>query len=615
MSNNDKQRIKNVTMDDGYTFQVYVPDNVDEDTKIFIYEHGDGGYASEDWYNLFSGVNDGSVDSIIVRADRNSHSSSSAAYIADKYGIEYNNIIPVGFSGGGVYSFYSAGDVASNVEDGSKPNVAVLLEGSCPVAWLESQGYLDQYQKANTVFLYVQNDSGYGQTANARKMAEMGYNVLILSDYVANGHCDLNASFITSGLLDYAAGNGTLPDRYVIQAYDKEKGWYTVDLSTISNIEDVYKLFGIEVGNVVELKNYTLAELTQLEDLTLSSDQKDLERYLNSIRGAIRSSSILTASISSGFSSTTMMPSQIPAIVSRYIASSTNYLTKLANETDQFALIGESIKEMDFNLERMAREVNAIELAQATYADLSSGNTDDKTNDDEKSDKKDDVLGSVGSLDDKNGITDDKSSASNDKDTTSNDKTWTNGGNSDNSGNTGNTSNNAGNSGNTSNKGDTDKSGNNGSTSNHGNSGNSGYSGSGVGNNNGSGNTGGSSSSTGGNSSEVESPTYEFEDYADIVTNDEQLVFEVNEEYKIIVHHGTDNQISSVEHYYDFGSKENALELFDDIKAQYEGTYYFEDIVQDGQYIKVILDKDVYKDFTLEDLISRYEKVNGYVKV
>lgn len=606
MSNNNNQRVKNITMDDGYTFQAYIPDNVDENTKIIIYEHGDGGYGSDDWYNLFSGLDDGSVDSIIVRADRNSHSSSSAAYLADEYGIEYNNIIPVGFSGGGVYSFYSAGDVASNMEEGSKPNVAVLLEGSCPVAWLESQGYFENYKKADTVFLYVQNDSGYGQTANARKMAEMGYNVLILSDYVANGHCDLNASFITSGLMDYAAGNGTLPDRYVIQAYDKEKGWYTVDLSTISNIEDVYGLFGIELGNVVELKSYTLAELTQLEDLTLSSDQKALEQYLNSIRGAIRNSSILTASISSGFSSTTMMPSQIPAIVSRYISSSTSYLTKLANETDQFALIGESIKEMDFNLERMAREVNAIELAQATYADLSTSSDDVKSNEEEKVDKENGILGDVGNSDDKDETTDDKNSALNDKDITANDKTWTNGGNS------GNSSNNGSN-GSTNNKSDT---GNAGSTANSGSTGTSGNSGNSVGNNSGSGSTGsGSGNSNGSSNFEDENPIYVFKNYDDVITNDEQLVFEVNEEYKIVVHHSTDNEISGVEHYYDFGSNDKALEMFEKLKAQYEGTYYFEDIVQDGQYIKIILDKDVYKDFTLEDIVNRYEKINSYVKV
>ena len=44
----------------------------------------------------------------------------------------------------------------------------------------------------------------------------------------------------------------------------------------------------------------------------------------------------------SGCSSTTMMPSQIGAVVSRFIQSTTSCLSKIVNETAQFAAIGES---------------------------------------------------------------------------------------------------------------------------------------------------------------------------------------------------------------------------------------------------------------------------------
>ena len=546
--------IKSFTLENGYSFEAYVPNNVNSDTKIIIYEHGNDGYTS-DWNRFMPQFNNGSCNAIVIHADRK-YTTDLAACVASQYNIDMDNAIPVGFSGGGVYACYSAADIASQSTSG-EPNLAVLLEGSCPFYYLEGQGAVDAYKNNNTVFLYFENDSGYQQTQYAKAMAESGVNVLIFEDYVANGHTDISGSFITSGLLDFTIGEGSLPERYVIKAYDKDKGWYIVDPSTITNINSIYNLFGLESGTVVELKNYTLADLTKLEDLTLNSSQKDLESYLNSIRGAIRSTSISTAGIAGGFSSTTMMPSQVPAVVSRYVESTTSFLSKLANETDQFAMIGESIKSMDFNLERVAKEINNIDIVSAIYGSSSQTTKE--------------VPGTEANVDS------DVVATINDaiKDSTTNSTSWAAASAVANSTTTPSAS----------------------------------YS-------SGSYNSGNSTSTNIVNEvvEEKNEKLYEFNDYDNIITNNERLVIECSEGYKIVVHNENGN-ITGVEHYYDFDTESNANNMLASIKEKYEDKYFFEEVMQDGQYVKVILNNDVYKDYTISGLEELYSNVNGYTKV
>lgn len=546
--------IKSFTLENGYSFEAYVPNNVNSDTKIIIYEHGNDGYTS-DWNRFMPQFNNGSCNAIVIHADRK-YTTDLAACVASQYNIDMDNAIPVGFSGGGVYACYSAADIASQSTSG-EPNLAVLLEGSCPFYYLEGQGAVDAYKNNNTVFLYFENDSGYQQTQYAKAMAESGVNVLIFEDYVANGHTDISGSFITSGLLDFTIGEGSLPERYVIKAYDKDKGWYIVDPSTITNINSIYNLFGLESGTVVELKNYTLADLTKLEDLTLNSSQKDLESYLNSIRGAIRSTSISTAGIAGGFSSTTMMPSQVTAVVSRYVESTTSFLSKLANETDQFAMIGESIKSMDFNLERVAKEINNIDIVSAVYGSSSQTTKE--------------VPGTEANVDS------DVVATINDaiKDSTTNSTSWAAAS----------------------------------AVANSTTTPSAPYS-------SGSYNFGNSTSTNIVNEvvEEKNEKLYEFNDYDNIITNNERLVIECSEGYKIVVHNENGN-ITGVEHYYDFDTESNANNMLASIKEKYEDKYFFEEVMQDGQYVKVILNKDVYKDYTISGLEELYSNVNGYTKV
>ncbi len=622
MSNADTERFRIFRVENQYgngrDIETYIPPNVTSDTKIILYEHGDGGLWS-DWNTFKPYFENGQCQSIVIRADR-FESTKLALQVAEEYGIASDNIIPVGYSGGGVQTCYTTADLATQSQNGH--NLAILLEGSCPSSYLESLGHVNTYKENDTVFLYFESNRGYQQTQYAKAMAEMGVNVLVIRDTGSAGHGAINDSLFTAGLDEFIIGNGGLiSDRYEIGYYNQATGeWTPVDPSTITNINDIYNLFGVEMGQTAEFINYTLDELSKLGDLELKSSMKDLEGYLNKIRGAIRSTSITTANIASSFSSTTMMPSQVPAVVNQYIASTTSFLSKLANETAQFALIGESIKSMDFNLERVAKELNDIKIVQAVYGE--STGTDIPVDAAVESTTKTLEQQNMG-------------------DTQNNNVQEVNKVNTGAAGFTG----------------STDTTGSTGSSSSgsgsvsSGSSNNSSYQSGNIGNSDNSytGNSSGTSVETQGN---VESPSVtlptdtsvsveppqatspvesgesnvevesspsvdineelaKFDTYEDVLSNDNRLVIESDDGYKIVVHKDGDT-VAAIEHYYDFETSDNASNNIMFIKLQYGDKSYFQEVLQQGQYVKVIMKPEVYGTSSLEEISKIYSDLSGF---
>ncbi len=618
MSNTDTERFRTFRVENKYgngrDIEAYIPSNVSSDTKIILYEHGDGGLWS-DWNTFKPYFENGQCQSIVIRADR-FESTKLALQVAEEYGINSDNIIPVGYSGGGVETCYTTAALAEQSQTGH--NLAILLEGSCPSSYLASLGHVDTYKNNDTVFLYFESKSGYQQTQHARSMAKMGVNVLVIKDNGSAGHGAINDSLFTAGLDEFIIGNGgLLPDRYEIGYYDHSTGeWVPVDSSTITNINDIYNLFGVEIGQTAEFINYTLEDLSKLGDLELKSSMKDLEGYLNGIRGAIRSTSITTANIASGFSSTTMMPSQVPAVVNQYIASTTSFLSKLANETSQFALIGESIKSMDFNLERVAKELNDIKIVQAVYGEPTGTDIPEDAGITEASEEV--TTTEQGTVVEKNLNQEQLGSEEV----------------------TGNVNTSGGSTGGYSSGGSSYQSNNSGynvdtSTSNT------------------------PSTSTDSNVTEVTEPsetvdssgvTYvedtsvsleppqstevvestegvestepttsvnvedelsRFDKYEDVLSNDNKLVIESDDGYKIVVHKDGDS-ITAIEHYYDFETEGNASNNMMFIKLQYGDKSYFQEVIQQGQYVKVIMKPEVYGTSSFEDISKIYSDLSGF---
>lgn len=561
--------VKKFTTDDGMTFEAYIPNGYDEDTNVIMYEHGDGGYYN-DWRTYTAKFETGECDSIIIRADRR-NSMNLYNHLVNTYNLNDENRMTVSFSGGTSYALYETVDMIKQ-NPGVNPPVSVLLDGYIASDYMISNGTSEVLKEGNAVLLAFGRSGGAQYFSQYLRFAKnSGVNMVIFKDTSEYGvsHSGVNKSFMEGGLLEYVEGRGELPDRYEIQIFDPEVGdFVTLDRSQVATLEDVYDLFGLEYPGSTQEYKYTLEELSKLEDFELRSEDKALEQYLNSIRSAIRSSSV-SALNCGGFASSTMMPSQVPAVINRYLQSTTNFLSKLANETAQFAKIGESIKEMDFNLDRVARQIDDIDIVQTIYA----GDTFNKEESISPSTTETPV-----NLDEFNSQIGIQPSDSTDSNTNTNTNTNT-----------------------VPNTQDTS------------------YQNTWPGVSPSYPHTGGTSSNVGGSDKtdkvvEDIELNDDFPEYKDLITNNNKLVFESEEGYKVVIHKD-DDSIVGFEHYYDFNTESEAAAAMEKIKELYQDNEYFDGIIQSGRYIKVLFKSDAYKEWTMTGVEDLYKDVDGFIKV
>lgn len=353
--------------DHGIKYKLYVPENVNADTPIFVYAYGSGDP------NMEKCISEHGSDSIVI-GTMISYSSDVGKVTMDivndvkqEFGVTSTVVSPSGFSLGGPVGLKIAAENIRQNPD-CEPQTVFLIDGYGtyfynPKLHLDDTDTMNLFKENNTVFFAF--DHPLKKTTVNTLYAEAGLNFITVK-CIGQGHVEINSTFFSNGLYDYRV-DGKLPkDGYVYSIYNKEtKTWEEIPYEKVETLSDIYALFGID--GTIEHK-YTIQEMANLEDLEVRSSDSALATLLNGIRGAIRSSNIVSKGYASGgCSSTTLMPSQVPAVVSRYYEATVNSLSKLVNETEQFAKIGESIKEMDFNLEREARELDAIDITVATY--------------------------------------------------------------------------------------------------------------------------------------------------------------------------------------------------------------------------------------------------------
>lgn len=359
----------------GIKYKLYVPDNVNEDTPVFVYAYGSGDP------NMEKCIAEHGSDSIVIgtiidyKADIGKLTMDIVNEVKDEYGVSSTIVSPSGFSLGGPVGLKVAAENIRRNPD-CEPQTVFFVDGYGtyfynPKLHLNDTDTMNLFKENNTVFFAFDHPD---KKTNVNTLyAEAGLNFIMVK-CVGQGHGEINSSFFANGLYDYRANERLPKDGYVYSIYNKEKGaWEEIPYEKVETLANIYELFGIEYNGNIEHK-YTIEEMANLEDLDVRSSDSALATLLNGIRSAIRNSSIVNKGYaSSGCSSTTLMPSQVPAVVSRYYEATVNSLSKLVNETEQFAKIGESIKDMDFNLEREARELNAIDITVATYGSVSVG--------------------------------------------------------------------------------------------------------------------------------------------------------------------------------------------------------------------------------------------------
>lgn len=367
----------------GIKYKLYVPENVSEDTPVFVYAYGSGDP------NMEKCVAELGSDSIVIGTIINygpnfgNTTMRIVNEVKQEFGVTSTVVSPSCFSLGGPVGFQvTAENIRQNPD--CEPQTVFLADAYGtyfynPKLHLNDTETMDLFRENNTIFFAFDHEQ---KKTNVNTLyAEAGLNVVMIK-CVGQGHGEINSSIFSNGLYNYRVEEKLPKDGYIYSIYNKETGlWEEVPYENVSTLSDVYELFGIEYNGLIEHK-YTLQEIANLEDLEVKSSDDALATLLNGIRGAIRNSNIVNKGYAAGgCASTTLMPSQVSAVVSRFYEATVTSLSKLVNETDQFAKIGESIEEMNFNLERDASDLNAIDITVATYGSdyYKSDDTEDTT--------------------------------------------------------------------------------------------------------------------------------------------------------------------------------------------------------------------------------------------
>ena len=99
----------------------------------------------------------------------------------------------------------------------------------------------------------------------------------------------------------------------------------------------------------------------------------------------------------------------------------------------------------------------------------------------------------------------------------------------------------------------------------------------------------------------------DFPEYNDVVTNDNQLVYNVNNECKLIIKHEGES-VNGVEFYYDFHDKATADIMYNQVLEKYQNIEGFDKIVQYEGRLKVLFNEEYYGGQTLETFKETYSQ-------
>lgn len=363
-------------------YVLYVPDNIDENTSVLVFEHGNGGRVQE--VIDYSKSNPNQIIIAPRRSNTNSDFSNSKHYeelmslvdsVREKYNITNYNITSAGHSSGGYYGLAVA---SANVEahsDDVGPQIVYLLDDYGPSYQYPEQTYnnlhLDNLKDSNSIMFFVENSSKY-DTGEATYYAEQGINVVrIKYSSGKNTHSEIKANFFNDGFAGFSLGRTTLPTdkQYSYSVYNRNThSWDTISAQEINTLDKVYDYFEISSDSLQNDKKYqdNLNLLNSLlESRTINTDSTDISSDLgvllsnvNNIFSSIKSSAIVSKKVSlSAGSSTTSVPSQIPGIVNSYCGSSTALLYGLATTLKQ---IEDSGYALDNKEKEIANDADAV---------------------------------------------------------------------------------------------------------------------------------------------------------------------------------------------------------------------------------------------------------------
>lgn len=358
----------------GIKYKMYVPENVNADTPVFTYALGSGDPGIEKCV-----LEQGSDSIFIVTVvDYNNNIDKVTMNIVEEvkqeFGVTSTIVTPSGFSLGGPVGYKTA---AENIRrnPGCEPQTVFLVDAYGtyfynPKLHLNDQETLNLFKENNTVFFAL--DHPLKTTDVNTQYAQAGLNIIQVK-CIGQGHGDINASFFNEKMYDYMAGQALPKDGYVYSMYNSETGeWEEIPYEEIATKADLNSYFGMDT------LTSNIERLNKLQDITVKSDDKTLENYLNNIRSSIRNTNFLTASFNLSYGSTTKVPTAIPEIITEYFTSTSTLLNKIAKKTSQIANITVEIEKLDTDMSKQTETLNEQTLTKTavqTGAALLTNNT------------------------------------------------------------------------------------------------------------------------------------------------------------------------------------------------------------------------------------------------
>ena len=584
-------------------------------------------------------------------------------HVNNKYGVSSDNLHIVGFSSGFTESFCDAADY--RISNPNAPVQSIFLLDGYP-----NGRYASQSEQRALSAMKVLGESGDmvfalhspNVTANQRiyetGIREYGVNLLWIEDKRTNEygasivtHCGVNESYVTNDLVLFDLGLAPFPEqgylaRRYIQTTDGNWEWVQVDIGGMMK-HDVYDLFGISFTGYYESKINNLKSLQDVS-LSVSSDSDVLGTCINGVIGKIRTSNFVQNSVSfdGGFGgSTTSVPTQIPGVVSSFFDSNATFLTLLANDMSAISQIGASIEEINSSLAILAGELDPSGTPPVEPEEQPTEPEEEPTEpEEEPTEPEEEPDANGGIITEEGGILEKgedgeyiTEEGGNENPTTMGDTVGgedgeTPGDNPENQGagdgnasepepeNNGDKPENQGeqptNNPNTNGEGTTpipNQSPNQSPNQTPGYSPPSNPTPSPTPgpsqspqNNSGMGNL------SVGDITVNNNPLGEFPEYSEVYSNDNMIVYNYNDEYKIVIHTDGD-KIIGIEHYYDFGNASNADHALDGLMNQYGSNENLENIVQSDRYVKVIFETDMYENMTIDEIRDKYSNLSEII--
>lgn len=347
--------------ENGIKYKMYVPENVNENTPIFTYALGSGDPGIEKCV-----LEQGSDSIFIVTVvDYNRDIGNITMNIVDEvkneFGVTSTIVTPSGFSLGGPVGLKTA---AENIRrnPGCEPQTVFLVDAYGtyfynPKLHLNDQDTINLFKENKTVFFALDHPQ---KTTDINTLyAQAGLNIIQVK-CIGQGHGDINASFFNEKMYDYMAGQELPKDGYVYSVYNSETGeWEEISYEKIATQADLNSYFGMDT------LTSNIERLNKLQDITVKSNDKTLENYLNNIRRSLRNTNFLTASFNTSYGSTTQVPTAIPAIITEYFTSTSSLLNKIASKTSAIANIAVEINELDNEMAKQTETLNEQTLSTA----------------------------------------------------------------------------------------------------------------------------------------------------------------------------------------------------------------------------------------------------------